>query len=251
MRIRIFWLITVAHVPRKVSSTCWAFNKCLLNEQSIAIFVYIMLPKSLSYMLSRLSASWGNRLRKISNHRPAQCSSGLWRGHGRQKHREHINNGSSQMLETVKLKHISFWFVLDSFLLTVNPLIWSADSTPKSFLFCHLVALFLLWATASLAWTMLSLLTCLPASRIMIFSSLKCEPNNITPLRKILQRFRIPCMKSAIFCVICKIVQGLAPAHLFSLISCHSPRLHLLKSTYFSPTGHFSLDPKSCPCPSL
>lgn len=98
---------------------------------------------------------------------------------------------------------------------------------------------------------MLSLLTCLPASRVMIFSSLKCESNDITPLLIILQRFRIPWTKSAIFCVICKILQGLAPAHLFSLISCHSPRLHLLKSTYFAPTGHFSLDPKSCPCPSL
>lgn len=98
---------------------------------------------------------------------------------------------------------------------------------------------------------MLSLLTHLPASSIVVFSSLKCESNHIILLLKILQWFPIPWMESAIFWVIYKILQGLAPAHLFSLISCHSPRLHLLKSIYFSPTGHFSLDPKSYQCPSF
>lgn len=36
---------------------------------------------------------------------------------------------------------------------------------------------------------MLSLLTCLPASSVMLFSSLKCESNHVTPLHKILQWF--------------------------------------------------------------
>lgn len=98
---------------------------------------------------------------------------------------------------------------------------------------------------------MLSLLTHLPASSVVVFSSLKCESNDIIPLLKILQWFPIPWMESAIFCVIYRILQALALAHLFSLISCHSPRRHLLKSTYFPPTGHFSLDPKSYQCPSF
>lgn len=48
------------------------------------------------------------------------------------------------MLETVKLKHTSFWFVdiLDSSLLVVNQSTCPANSTPESFLFlsyCNLV----------------------------------------------------------------------------------------------------------------
>lgn len=93
---------------------------------------------------------------------------------------------------------------------------------------------------------MLSLLTYFPASSVTVFSSLE---SNHAILLKILQWFPISWMKSAIFCMMYKILQGIVPPHPFSLISRHSPRLHPLKGTCFS-SSCLSLNPKSCLCPS-
>lgn len=58
-------------------------------------------------------------------------------------------------------------------------------------------------------------------------------------------------MKSALLCMICRILYDLVRTHLFCLISRLSPRPHPHKSTCFSPTSHFFLDSKSCLCSSL
>lgn len=81
-------------------------------------------------------------------------------------------------------------------------------------------------------------------------SPLKCEPNHVTPLLKILPWF--PCLGWRL----------LSPAWCtgsfqnWLLLTCWtSSPVTLLgfphKSTCFSPTGHFSLDARSCLCPSL
>lgn len=91
---------------------------------------------------------------------------------------------------------ISFWFVLDKLdcsLLVVNQSLCTANSTLKSFFFlllCNFI--FISGQNFSSLDKMLSLLTRLPASSVIVLFSLKCEPNHVTLLTKILQWF--PCL---------------------------------------------------------
>lgn len=119
MRMRVCWFTAIAPGPRSVSSTSWALEKCLLDEQSLLRFSSITLPKSPNLWVILLSAP--------------QDSGEDVEDRNREKH----SHCSSRTLETAMWKHISFWFVdeLDIASLPVNPSTCPADSTPKSSLF--------------------------------------------------------------------------------------------------------------------
>lgn len=97
---------------------------------------------------------------------------------------------------------------------------------------------------------MLSLLTHLTALSVTVFFSLRCEPNHVTPLLKILQWF--PSLGGGLLSP----VWYMGSFQIWLLLTCSaSSPVTLLgfphKSTCFSPTGHFCLDARSCLCPFL